>query len=147
MDQIIREQHTGRSTLKYPRIGSGTDGKIKHPILLGSSKPAAVKQILPDGLFKVIQARNADKAPDLYSDLFASFFGGNCPLGGKVNLCPVFLKADQERVVGNRPAIFDQRLFDRLMINVLDHSLHYIAAGPTLHLPCSRGRHRGQHKP
>jgi len=91
--------------------------------LLGSSRPAAVKRILPDSPFKVIQARNADKALDLYSDLFAdlfaSSFGGDCPLGGRVNLCPVALNVDQEWVVGHRPAFLDQRLFD--------HSSHSIA--------------------
>jgi hypothetical protein len=59
---------------------------------------------LPDSLFKVIQALNANKALDPYRDLVAATFGSDCPLGGKVNICPVFFKADQEWVVGNRPS-------------------------------------------
>ncbi len=77
-----------------------------------------VEPQLPQGIFKIINSRTAEKAFDFDGNLSCAFLRRNQLLGAKINLngCPPPRK--RERVVRNCPPVPFERLPDLVVIDV-----------------------------
>src|SRR5262249_45610266 len=108
--------------LKEVVVNQVAHGQVEFTVRLRLFQQIQVDRILPQRGIKLADERPTEEAFDLDNNLASGFDGGNWALGSQVGLQFQVFILDVKRVVGNRPAIFGERVLYGIVDEIFGHN-------------------------